>query len=302
MRLTGFAVVLTAAVCFAAPAKLPGMDAYSKGDYAAAARDLKVALDGKKLSAAESMTARMYLAAAHYALGDNASVENVLLELFRADPAARLDPNIFDPDLVALSEQTRVAEANRQMEAAALAKKAEDDLKTKELAAAAAAAKPPEVVVPVEPPKGSAPLQLRVGLFALTDVAGKPSATAALSVSAVISSFEIGARVFPGGFKDRPDGPTTLTVGAGLDVGYLFLDGPLNPRVGARVSFYPGLSNGAGGTAPGFGGGLVGGVRYNVTDFVAVGADVSGEMNQTQGGSRYRSFSAVLQGGAQLLF
>ena len=283
---TAAAVLLLAATALAQSGPLPGLDAYMRGEYAAAARQLSTAISSKKLTPEDAAKARMFLAASYSALGNMVAVESTLHELFREAPDARVDPNIFDPDLVALSEQIRAQEDEKRL-AESVRKEAE-------------ARMPPasSVVVkdPPEPDAEASAVELRVGLFALSDLAPlterKPAhATGALTVSALIQRFEAGLRVLPG-----------HSWGIGADAGYLFGSGSFAPRLGARFTLYPSLVDGAGVTGAGFGVGAVLGVRYNVLEFLALAADVSGELNRTPDETIYNGYSLVLAGGAQYIF
>lgn len=80
---------------------------YDGGEFTEAKNTLVTVVESPRLSPPQRSRARIYLAAAYYALGDIASAKAQLLSLARSDPGARLDPALFVPELVALHEDSQ---------------------------------------------------------------------------------------------------------------------------------------------------------------------------------------------------
>jgi hypothetical protein len=83
------------------------IEQFNRAEFARA-RDLLVDLaDSPEFSDAQRLTARMYLAASYHALGDLASAKAQLKLLARQQPKAKVDPDTFLPEVIALWEQAR---------------------------------------------------------------------------------------------------------------------------------------------------------------------------------------------------
>lgn len=89
-----------------------GIELYDKGDFALARDALVTVVESPALTTPDRLLARSYLAAAYHALGDVASAKAQLLVLARQHPDARLDPGLFLPELIALSDEARVEVAH----------------------------------------------------------------------------------------------------------------------------------------------------------------------------------------------
>jgi hypothetical protein len=80
----------------------------------------------------------------------------------------------------------------------------------------------------------------------------------------------------------------------GLEAGYELLSGRVRPRVGARLTLYPGLP-GASGTLTGLGAGAVAGARAQLAGPLWLMADASAEYNALP--APYRALSVTVSGG-----
>src|SRR6478752_6429090 len=111
------ALLLVTLIASAASAeeKLPGMDAYEQGDFKRATRELEPAALNPRLTPESRARARTYLAAAFFALGDRESTEQNLTALAREYPAVRMDPGLFDPELVSWAEKIRSKVQEQQL-------------------------------------------------------------------------------------------------------------------------------------------------------------------------------------------
>jgi hypothetical protein len=105
-------LALTVAIAPAAradEAPLPGLAAYRTGDFEGAVKQLRQSLP--ELRSWDRMRAWTYLSASLFALGKAGEAELSLRQLFREFPEAKLDPSVFEPALVALSERVHAEEA-----------------------------------------------------------------------------------------------------------------------------------------------------------------------------------------------
>lgn len=95
------AVMLAALLVAGAQGKVEsGRAAFDRGEFTAARDSLLLALAGPPLDAASDATARTYLAAALFELGDPEAAAIQLRELFRRHPSAEVDPKFFVPPFV----------------------------------------------------------------------------------------------------------------------------------------------------------------------------------------------------------
>jgi hypothetical protein len=249
--------VLAAAPAFAA---LPGLEAYEGGDYARAVPLLQQSAGDAKRTAAERAQARLYLAASQQMLGDVSAARTQLDLLFREMPDQPVDPAAFVPEFVQLAESMR-----REVRVS--------------LAAAAPAPPPAELASR----RASDKLALQLGLAALADVAGAPAFTGVFSVGLQAGSVDVALRASPG-----------RAPAFGLEAGWLFGDGAVRPRVGARATLYPGLP-GTEGTVTGVGVGPVAGLRWLLAGPFSLQADASAEYNALP--APYRALTVTVSGG-----
>ncbi len=98
----------------AAEATLPGLTAYRTGDFEGAVTQFREAMPN--LRSWERMRAWTYLSASLFALGRTDEAELNLRQLFREFPEAKLDPSVFEPGLVALSERVHVEETPKTVQ------------------------------------------------------------------------------------------------------------------------------------------------------------------------------------------
>jgi hypothetical protein len=251
--------VLAAAPAFAA---LPGLEAYEGGDYARAVPLLQQSAADTKRPAAERAQARLYLAASQQMLGDVSAARTQLDLLFREMPDQAVDPAAFVPEFVQLAESMR-----REVR----------------LSLAAAAPAPPPAELASRRDTDSGKLALQLGLAALADVAGAPAFTGVFSVGLQAGSLDVALRASPG-----------RAPAFGLEAGWLFGEGALRPRVGARATLYPGLP-GLEGTVTGVGLGPVAGARWALAGPLSLQADASAEYNALP--APYRALTVTVSGG-----
>jgi hypothetical protein len=108
------AIAPAAAAAPAGEAPLPGLAAYRTGDFEGAVKQLREAMPN--LRSWDRMRAFTYLSASLSALGKTDEAELNLRQLFHEFPEAKLDPSIFEPDLVALSERVRAEESAKKVQ------------------------------------------------------------------------------------------------------------------------------------------------------------------------------------------
>ena len=247
---------------------VPGLEAYEGGDYARAVPLLQRAAGDAGRPASERAQARLYLAAAQQMLGDVTAARTSLDLLFREVPSQQLDPAAFVPEFIQLAESVR-----REVR----------------LSLAAAAPAPPPAAVekapaaaPV-PQAAPVPFALQAGLAALADVAGTPAATGVLSVGVVLGGWDAALRAAPG-----------RAPAFGVEAGYELLPGRVRPRVGARLTLYPGLPA-ANGTLTGVGAGAVAGGRVQLAGPLWLMVDASAEYNALP--APYRPMTVTVSGG-----
>lgn len=95
-------------------APLPGLAAYRTGDFAGAVKQFREAMPN--LRSWDRMRAWTYLSASLFALGQTDEAELNLRQLFREFPEAKLDPAVFEPELVALSERVHAEETAKKVQ------------------------------------------------------------------------------------------------------------------------------------------------------------------------------------------
>lgn len=104
--------VAVAPTASAEEAPLPGLAAYRTGDFEGAVKQFREALP--KLRSWERMRAWTYLSASLFALGRTGEAELNLRQLFREFPEAKLDPAVFEPELVALASRVQAQETAKK--------------------------------------------------------------------------------------------------------------------------------------------------------------------------------------------
>jgi hypothetical protein len=263
----------TLLVSLPAYAELPGVSLYERGEYGRARKSLENDLRSKKLSKEDRIKARLYLAAALHASGEEESARLQLGELVIAAPTLKVDPILFPPEFVALAEQQRQhvdakreqeerqrLEAERQrLEAEPLAREEEEARK-----------KPP---LEEEPPDSEpSSLQLRPELFGFLDPVGKGIGLGG-AMTLELGQVDLSARVLAG---KEP--------GVGAEVGFLLSEGAVQPRLALRGTAVPTLSA--------FGGGAVAGLRLAPSGKLTFLLDVGAEFFKlgSEYKPRYRSF------------
>lgn len=102
-----FALVALLLVAAPHPKVTEGIKHFDAADYGKARDALASIVDLPTLPDPDREKARMYLAAAYHALGDGASARAQLLQLARQYPSTRMDPGIFVPELIVVSDDAR---------------------------------------------------------------------------------------------------------------------------------------------------------------------------------------------------
>jgi hypothetical protein len=103
--LTGLMSLLLAAT----PSLDAALEAYEFGELEKARTQLGALLDPIQLEdSSQVVTARQFLGATHYLLGDLDGAEAEFVRLLRLAPEHRLDPGVFSPELVRFFESVRV--------------------------------------------------------------------------------------------------------------------------------------------------------------------------------------------------
>ncbi|HYH97492.1 hypothetical protein [Hyalangium sp.] len=269
----------TLLVSLPAYAELPGVSLYERGEYGRARKSLENDLRSKKLSKEERIKARLYLAAALHASGEEESARLQLGELVIAAPALKVDPILFPPEFVALAEQARHAvDAKRQEEERQRqeVERQRQEVERQRLEAERLAREEEEArnKPPVEDPQAPEPssLQLRPELFGFLDPVGKGVGLGG-AMTLELGRVDLSARVLAG---KEP--------GVGAEVGFLLSDGAVQPRLALRGTAVPTLSA--------FGGGAVAGLRLAPPGKLTFLLDVGAEFLKlgSEYKPRYRSF------------
>jgi hypothetical protein len=276
-------------VSLPASAELRGVSLYERGDYARARKKLEEELRSDKLSKEERVKARLYLAAALHASGEEESARLQLEQLAISAPSLKVDPILFPPEFVALAEQARKKVDDQLKEAERLREETERQRLEAERQRLEAERKAQEEELARNsppPPEEESPrsVRLRPELFGFFAPLGKAVGFGG-ALTLAFSSVDLSARVLAG-----------ENVGLGAEVGFLVGDGPVQPRVGLRGTAIPQLS--------GFGGGAVAGLRVaaseRLTFLLDVGAEYLKLSPKGDNPPEYRSF--VLTGSAGVGF
>jgi len=116
LRLLAVGLLLSSSLALAAksPRVTEAILLYDKTEFAKAKDRLVTLVDLPGLTDEDRIAALTYLAASYHALGDVSSAKAQLLRLTRAFPAARVDPGLFLPELVALADEARGEVAREQ--------------------------------------------------------------------------------------------------------------------------------------------------------------------------------------------
>lgn len=252
-----------------AEAQSRGVDLYERGAYAKARRSLESELRAPGLSDRERATARLYLAASLYELGDAAGARTQLEELARDHPEHPVDPVLFPPEFVAMAGEVRKqVEAERQPPPPVVTPPPEEE-------AAPAVQDPFEP--PVDEPAAAGRSWLLPEVFGFMDPVGK-----AVGLGGGLTygggSFEVGGRALLG---DQ--------VGVGLQVGLVLGGGASRAHVALRGTAIPGLSA--------YGGGPVVGARIALGTRLTALVDVGAEVFSGGSDESYRNFALTASAG-----
>jgi hypothetical protein len=276
MRLT---VVLTLGgtllASLPAHAELRGIALYERGDYVRARRVLTEELNTPGLSKQDQAKARLYLAAALYASGAEESAQAQLEELAMQAPSFQVDPILFPPDFVALADKARSrAEGKRQEERQRLEAERQrleaERLEAERLAREEAEARNGDQNPLDEGEEPSSPVRFRPDVFGYVDAVGKRIGLGG-GLTLGLGMVDVNARVLMG---ER--------VGMGAELGLLFGDGMVQPRLALRGTAVPG--------AKAYGGGAVAGVRLAASDRLTFLLDLGAEYLAVKNTNTYRTF------------
>lgn len=277
-----FVWLLCATAAAASPSVSDGVRAFQQGQFEKA-RDVLADIIAANAAAQDELPiARLYLAAAHHALGDVQRAYQHLLQLKREHPGFLVDPSQFVPDLVALAQKAEF-EVREEQEAA----RAQLEQQQPESSTTA----PPEVPAPaptevarVAEGEPAAPFAVRAGVQGFTDVMGQRS---------------VGVLALIGASAGSVDGALRIILGQhpafGVEAAYVLSRGGVQPRLGLRGSVLPFLEGGVG-----FGGGPFAGVRIPVASSLAVRADAAVEALSVR--APYQPLAVLLSVGVDFAF
>jgi hypothetical protein len=259
-----------------AHAELRGIALYERGDYVRARKVLMDELGAPGLSKEDQAKARLYLAAALFASGAEESARAQLEELAMQAPSFQVDPILFPPDFVALADKARASaeiqrqEAERQRQEAERqrveAERLDAERKAREEAKARVEQEPPEDAA--EEP--SSAMRLRPDVFGFVDALDRRAGVGG-GLTLGIGMVDLNARVLMG-----------TRVGMGAELGVLFGEGAVQPRLAVRGTAVPGASA--------YGGGAVAGVRLAASDRLTFLLDLGAEYLAVEDSNAYRSF------------
>jgi hypothetical protein len=260
-----------------AHAELRGIALYERGDYVRARKVLKEELDAPGLSKEDRAKALLYLAASLFASGAEESARAQLEELAMQAPSFQVDPILFPPDFVALADKARASAEARRMEADRQrqeaerqrleAERLEAERKAREEAEARGEQEPPPED---EPEESSSSVRLRPDVFGFVDALDRRAGVGG-SLTLGIGMVDLNARVLMG-----------TRVGMGAELGLLFGEGAVQPRLAVRGTAVPGASA--------YGGGAVAGVRLAASDRLTFLLDLGAEYLAVKDSNAYRSF------------
>lgn len=224
---------------------------FHRGSYSEAVNALLPLIADEKLSEEDRVRARQYLAAALFANEEKAAAKQELVALAREHPHSRLDPGEFVPELVLL-EREALAQVEAELKEARERSAELAAQQTQESTGAIAG----ELTAPVDA-RSSATRSLRLqgGAFGFGDVYAR-SVGAGATVGISWSKLDASARLLIG-----------PNVGAGVEVGFRFLDTMVTPRIAVRGTAVPGIGV--------VGGGLVGGLRADLATHLFATVDVA---------------------------
>jgi len=278
-------------------AELRGVLLYERGEYGRARKRLEEELRSSKLSNEERIKARLYLAAALHATGEEESARLQLEQLALSAPDLKVDPILFTPEFVALAEKARKKVADQQKEAELQLQETERKrleaerkrLEAEQQREEAERKAREEALARDNPPpqqeEGPRSMRLRPELFGFVAPVG-PGVGFGGALTLAFGSVDLSARVLAG-----------PNLGVGAEVGFLVGEGRVRPRVGLRGTAVPQLK--------GFGGGAVAGLRVagsqRLTFLLDIGAEYLTGLTRKPGDKHdYHSF--VLTGSAGVGF
>jgi tetratricopeptide (TPR) repeat protein len=267
-------LLLAPGLARAAPSFIqPGIQLYENGEYEVATQFFQQVLDDPRRSPQEQGEARVYLAASLHALGRVEETRQQLEVLARENPEQQVDSVRFLPELVALAREIRQrVDAEREF----ARKDAERERQAREEALRRA------------PP----PAWLRPEVFGLVDAMG-PQWTMGAGLAYHRGLLEGGARVMLN--SDPASTPPRLfptfqiqggvLPGKGLALG----SGALQPHAGLRAVLVPGAKS--------YGGGVVTGVRYKLSNGLVALLDVGADYFFVTHDDSYRDYAVTAQAG-----
>jgi tetratricopeptide (TPR) repeat protein len=252
-----------------------GVALYQRGEYEPARRALERELQSQSLTEKQRATARLYLAASLFELGDTSRTWAQLIELARSHPEQEVDPVLFPPEFVVLA-----GEARKRVGAERPRPPPPEPERPREEPPARPEEPVERDVQPVAPPEDpfaqgdtepepSGRSRFIPEVFGFLDPVGKAVGLGG-GVTYGTGSFDVGARVLLG---DQ--------LGAGAQVGYVLGDGAFRPHLGLRATAIPSLSA--------YGGGPVVGARLGLGSSLTVLGEVGAEFF-TVSEEGYRSF------------
>jgi len=277
-------------------AELRGVLLYERGEYGRARKKLEEELRSTKLSNEERIKARLYLAAALHATGEEESARLQLEQLALSAPELKVDPILFPPEFVTLAEKARKKVENQQKEAERQRQETERQrleverqrLEAEQRAEAERKAREEELERNNRPPseeERSSSLRLRPDLFGFIAPVGRGFGFGG-ALTFAFGSVDLSARVLAG-----------PNIGVGAELGFLVGDGRVQPRVGLRGTAVPQLKS--------FGGGAVAGLRVAGSERLTFLLDVGAEYLKDptpKPGDKHDYHSFVLTGSAGVGF
>ncbi len=231
----------------AAWADIRGIDLYARGEFERAIPVFRQEAENPRRTDKEKARARVYLAASLFAFGMREEAVRELETLARLYPEQRVDPNRFPPNFVALAEKARATveteELRKQTEAAKAEQErlaAEAERRRREAEALQQAQGPQgEVTEEPEEPRVASAFRVRPELFGYVDAFGTGAKGFGFGATVGYGGVEAVARVLP-----APDGRW----GVGGEVGYVFGQGIVQPRIAVRGTSVVGVGGGLGGS------------------------------------------------------
>jgi hypothetical protein len=241
-----------------------GVRLFQQGEFARARDALASSVLDVSLPEPQRLQARMYFAAALFALRDVEGARAQLLAIAREQPHARLDPGEFVPELILLEQEVHAA-----LEAEMRALQPPPPLPVEQ-----------HVISPLPPAESDAGLRLTVGVFGLADAAGR-SAGAGVGAGLAWREIDASVRVLLG-----------EQMGGEVHAAFRLLDGAVQPRLGARATVVPGLGA--------YGGGLGVGARLRLHEHLFAVVDLAAMFFTVP--EDHRAFALPLTAGLDFAF